>query len=481
MNGPAKLLVALGLLVTPAWGHPLGARILEITRHPRFEGAQWGIQVVSLDTGRILFDLNGAKYVVPASNAKLFTTALALCRLGRDFRIRTSVYGPRPDPGGAVRGDLVFFGRGDPTLLPRARDHAVRPDPMESLAAQVQDAGVKVVEGDVVGDESFFRCRPFGSGWEADDRDFAFGTDVSALTVHENMVSLRIYPGTAPGRSCFLFPMPGLGLLPTANRTTTGPAVDLRAEWEGGTLVVTGALPRGAAPVTLNVPVRDPALLAARLLRRALERRGILVKGTVRVVHAFDRPRPLATAALNELAHVDSAPLKEIIRETLKDSVNLNAQLLLLQMGGSEEEGLKSLQSFLAEAGIRPGDVLLEEGSGLSRKDLVKPRAVTALLRYLRSRPETAVFEQALPVAGVDGTLRDRLTDTAAQGALRAKTGTLRYTSSLSGYVRIPGETLAFAIFLNGYVQQPGQPSAQEAVDAVAAAVAQEGQAAVTF
>lgn len=482
MNWKAKLLVALGLLLTPAWGQPLGARILEITRNPRFEGSQWGIQVVSLDTGRILFDQNGGRFLVPASNAKLFTSAMALCRLGRDFRIRTSLYGPRPGPGGVVKGDLILFGRGDPTFLPRNRDHAVRPDPLESLATQAAAAGVKVVEGDVVGDESFFRTRPYGSGWEAEDRAFAYGADVSALTVHENMVTLRVYPGPAQGRPCFLFPMPGQGLLPMDNRTVTGAAADLRAEWEGDALVVTGALPRGSAPASLNVPVRDPARFAARLLRRALERHGIVVKGGTRAVHAFDRPRPLATAALDELAHLDSPPLQEIVRETLKDSVNLDAQLLLLQMGGSEEEGLKALQAFLAEAGVRPGDVLLEEGSGLSRKDLVKPRALTALLRYMRSRPEAAAFEAALPVAGVDGTLRDRLLETPALGVLRAKTGTLKYTSALSGYLRTPvGETLAFSILLNGYAQQPGQPSPQESVDAVAAALALEGRVPMAF
>jgi D-alanyl-D-alanine carboxypeptidase/D-alanyl-D-alanine-endopeptidase (penicillin-binding protein 4) len=322
----------------------------------------------------------------------------------------------------------------------------------------VAEAGVRTVTGDLVGDDSFLENRPYGSGWEAGDRDFAFGADVSALTLHDNMVDLRAYPA-APGAPCFLFPMPGLGLLPLRNRTRTGEGAGLRATWRGEVLDVEGALPPGSAPATLAVPLREPARFAAALFRRALERRGIRILGGIRVRHAGESG-PEAQA---ELAFVLSPPLREVVRATLKDSVNLYAQLLLLRAGGSEEAGLKRLSAFLASLGI-PGGVVLEEGSGLSRKNLVTPEAMTALLAAMARRPEGEAFREALPVAGLDGTLRNRMADTAAAFRVQAKTGTLRFDHALAGYATTPaGERLAFAVILNNDTQ----PGSREAVDAI--------------
>ncbi len=446
--------------VAAARAQPLATRLQAHFQGPRFEASRVGVSVVSLDTGRTLFEKDAGSYFLPASDAKLFTCALALCRLGPERRIRTSVMaGSRPGPGGILKGDLVLYGRGDPMFMARWRGRPVPPDPFEALAAQVAASGVRVVEGDVVGDDSFFRTRPFGSGWEAGDRDFAFGADVSALTVHDNMVDLRVYPGR-DGGPCFLFPLPGLGLLPLRNRTTTGAGPGPAALWEDGELVVTGALAPGAAPVTLAVPVRRPALFAAGLLRRALERRGVRVTGG-----AASR----AVAAPVELAFVESPTVRELVRATLKDSVNLYAQLLLLQAGGSEEAGLAALAAFLKEAKVAPGDVLLEEGAGLSRKDLVKPRALTALLAFMAGRPEGAAFADALPLAAVDGTLRTRLGDAPTAANTRAKTGTLRHTHALAGYVTAAGgERLAFAILLNNHVS----PTPVADLDAAAALLA---------
>jgi D-alanyl-D-alanine carboxypeptidase/D-alanyl-D-alanine-endopeptidase (penicillin-binding protein 4) len=468
------LLLSLLLLLAP---HPAPAgqapdlpeRLQARLAEPRFEASRWGVHVVSLDTGRTLAAHDAGSWFVPASNAKLFTCAAALRILGPDRTLATSLLAPaRPGARGVVPGDLILFGRGDPFLLGRWRGGAGRPDPLESLARQAWEAGVRVVEGDLVGDDSFFDTRPWGSGWEAGDRELAFGADVSALTVHENMVDLRIYPGSEAGRPCFLFPQPGLGLLPLANRTTTGQGPALRARWAGSVLEVTGALPPQAAPAALTAPVREPALFAAQLLRRALERRGIRILGATRAAHAGDRGRPLDPAPLAELGRVESEPVRELVKATLKDSVNLGAQLLLLQMGHSEAAGLEAVSGFLRRAGIN--GVLLEEGSGLSRKDLVKPEALTALLATMATQPEGAAFAAALPVAAVDGTLRGRFGNSAAGTRLRAKTGTLRNTSALAGYATSAhGERLAFAILLNNHVPAPDGPSGQAEVDALAA------------
>ena len=480
----AGVLLGALLLLAPgahAAAPDLAERLLAQVSQPRFEAARWGVQVVSLATGRTLFEHNARQFFVPASTLKLFTSALALDALGPGYRIRTSLYGPGQPVAGVLRGDLVLYGRGDPSLLQRWRGGPTVPDALEELAAQVAAAGVRTVAGDLVGDDSFFATAPYGSGWEAGDLDRPFGAEVSALSIHDNTVDLRIYPGPAAGAPCFLFPMPGLGLLPLDNRTRTaadGPALQAHRELGASPIQVTGTLAPGAPPLQLTVPLHDPALVGAQLLRRALLRHGVAVTGQVRSIHA--RPAPLDPAALAELAHLASPPLAQLVRQTLKDSLNLNAQLLLLQAGlqgppglPAEQRGLAALDAFLRRAGLEPREVLAEEGSGLSRKNLVTPRAVVALLRHMA---QDAPFTDALPVAGVDGTLRQRLLGTAAQGVLRAKTGTMRYNHALSGYVTTAaGEPLAFAILLNNYRYDPttGATTPQGEVDALAAMLAQ--------
>lgn len=492
---PLRLVLALVLVLAPGLRSAppedtvtaLGARIEALLGAPRFAAASWGVQVVSLASGRTLFEHDARKLLVPASSAKLFTAALALHLLGPEFRIRTSLYGPgRPGADGVLRGDLVFHGRGDPAILQPGSGA----DPLEALAEQLRAAGVRAIAGDLVGDDGHFATQPYGSGWEAGDLQLAFGAAPSALTVHGNAVDLWVYPGAAAGQPCFLFAMPGHGVVPLLNQTTTGTGgLGIQVERPLGDprIRVTGSLPPGGPPLRLAVTVADPALFAAQLLHRALLRHGIAVAGRVRSRH-FQDPGPAPEAlALLELAHLDSPPLLELVRATLKDSVNLNAQLLLLQAGAlnpgenpanSEQRGLTALGAFLGVAGVAPSQVLLEEGSGLSRKNLVTPAALVDLLRYLSRQPAAAAFRNTLPLAGADGTLASRMLGTAAQFNVQAKTGTLRYTHSLAGYVTsAAGEPLAFAVMLNNYrydaAAVPAAPAPRADLDAIAILLAE--------
>ena len=480
------LLLALAVLGGPAvLSAPAEVMASQLRRRleaPRFAGARWGVQVMSLDSGRILFEQDAGKFFTPASTAKLFPAALALATLGSEFRIRTSVYASRPPgPGGVLAGDLILYGRGDPLVLPPWRGGTGRPDPLEALAGQLRAAGVRTVAGDLVGDDSFFATLPYGPGWEAGDLARPFGAEPSALTIHDNMVDLWVYPGSGPGRPCLVFPMPGLGLLPVDNRTTTatgpGQGVGVDRALGGATLRVTGSLAPGAGPTRLAVSIHEPARFFVQLLHRALQRQGITVRGSLRAVHAQVRAgAPLAIARLTELAHLDSPPLAEVVRVALKESNNLYAQLLLLQAGAAAGagDGLAALRAFLATAGIEPGDVLLEEGAGLSRKNLVKPRALVQLLAHMARGPEAGPFLAALPLAGVDGTLGQRLGAGATLANLRAKTGSMRNIQALAGTLGTAGgDHLAFAIMLDHYPGAgPGGPSPQEEVDAIAGILA---------
>ncbi len=201
--GPVRsLLLALSLALGPCPpcraddpAPALAAAIRRIIDAPRFAAATWGIKVVSLDSGRVLFEHNAGKYFVPASNTKLFTAAMALQVLGPELRIRTSLYAAaEPGPDGALAGDLILYGRGDPTLMRPWNGGPYRPDPLEALARQLQDRGVRTIRGDLVGDDSYFDAPPYGPGWEWEDLRFAYGADPTALTLHHDVVDVWVYP-----------------------------------------------------------------------------------------------------------------------------------------------------------------------------------------------------------------------------------------------------------------------------------------------
>ena len=448
----------------------LQARLAEQVAQPRFAAAMWGIKIVSLDTGKTLFEHNAHKLLKPASNAKLYTGALALDRLGPDFRIQTSLYAAaKPDESGTLGGDLIIFGRGDPSFSARFHDgdYALA---LEPLAQALVKAGVKRIQGDLVGDESFFRGPPLGSGWTWDDLQYYYGAEVSALTAQDNVVDLLFQPGPKAGAPGRITPMPSVNYLTFINQTETVTnggklQIDLYRPLGGNVVQVTGTLPLGVTNHTDAVAVAQPARWFLALLREALARRGVTVAGGTRTANWLERQtNALDYARLVELAAVDSRPLAEIVRTMMKPSQNLYAQLLLLQVGvkarkkpetagqTTEEMGLIEMNKFLAEAGVKKGDVLLEEGSGLSRAALVTPNAIVTLLQFMSRHRHAEFFRDALPVAAVDGTLRHRLHGTVAAKNVRAKTGSLRYVNTLSGYVTTSaGERLAFSLMLNNY------------------------------
>jgi D-alanyl-D-alanine carboxypeptidase/D-alanyl-D-alanine-endopeptidase (penicillin-binding protein 4) len=459
------------------------------------------VKIVSLETGKTLFEHNPEKYFNPASNAKLYTAALALDRLGVDYRIKTSLYSTaRPDASGTLKADLIVYGRGDPTMAARLNGGDYFKG-IEPLMTQLVNAGVRRIEGDLVGDESYFAGPPFGSGWEWDDLQAYYGAEVSALTIDDNALDLFVKPADRSGIPCRITTGPPTSFVTLINRTQTSAKgtesriVVYRPVGEN-IIYVSGRLPIDSSGYYSSVAVHNPAGLFVRLLKDALAQRGIAVTGRTRVIDwKYREVTPLDLTKLIELGSVDSMPLADMVRETLKPSQNLYAQLLLLQVGANaelgmrsvggsalgegrgrnpsggqvrpepnpqppapnpysttEETGVEMMNDFLARVGVKKGDVLLEEGSGLSRRDVITPEATAALLNYMSRSRWAEQYRNALPVAGVDGTLQNRMKGTPAAGNVRAKTGTLRYVYTLSGYVTtVAGERLAFSIMLNNY------------------------------
>ena len=456
----------------------------ELSAHvaqPKFAAAQWGVKVVSLDSGAVLFETNAHKLLKPASNAKIFTGAMALDVLKPETRIRTSLLAREgPEANGKLAGDLIIYGRGDPTFSARFQNGSYS-NLLGRIVEAIRAAGVKEVAGDLVGDETFFSGPRLGSGWTWDDLQYYYGAEVSSLSVQDNVVDLTITPGAKAGEPCKIGMKPESGYLEFVNRTrTTGTNVSaaisvIRPVGERR-VYITGTLPLKYGTYVDAVTVPDPARWFVEMLREALAKESIVIRGKARTRSWPDDPK-LDASKQKEIGFTESVPIGEIIPNMLKPSQNLYAQLLLLQTGarslqtgGSTEDlGIKELRAFVKRAGIDPGEVLLEEGSGLSRSGLVTPNALAEVLKYVAAQPYRNMFREALPGPG-EGTLRSRFRDWregpgAKKVELRAKTGSLRNVSSLSGYLRRgDGENLAFALMLNGY---DGATNARDEVEAI--------------
>ena len=461
----------------------LQARITEILAKPDLAPATVGIKVVSLDTGRVLFEENSSKLLRPASNMKLYTVAAALDRLSPDYRFVTSVYAvTRPDSKGVVRGDLTIYGRGDPSLAARFNNGDYFKS-IDELATRIAAAGVRRVEGDLVGDESYFTGPKYGAGWEWEDLTWYYGAEITPLTINDNSLDLFVKPGPTLGQPALVTTGPPDPLLTIVNKVVTSAKGGRReiAVHRGlgeHSLTITGSIPLDDKGYTGAIGISHPAMLFVYLLRNSLAQKGVIVTGKSRtngeasqaqaMVVTATAAQPYATPVPNEIATLQSPPFSLIAAQTLKPSQNLYTELILRTLGKvspppattmpsvltqtSADLGLEAVKSFLKTAGLRPEALVLDDGSGLSRNDMITAEASVQLLTFMSKHRYAAVFRDALPIAGVDGTLRNRMRGTPAENNLRAKTGSLSSAASLGGYLTTAaGEKLAFSIMVNNY------------------------------
>ena len=446
----------------------LAAKLDELVdASPVAQSALVGISVVDGTTGETVYDLNADRFFVPASNTKLFTTALALMRLGPGYRFVTTVTaGAAPDSSGRIAGPLVLTGSGDPNLSGRVFPYSPdnpRGNPLaaiEDLADQLLSQGLRRVDGDVVGDDTAFSWDPYPPGWTLDDPNGESGAPVSALTVGDNTVLFTLHPGADPAR---LTVEPALPYFHFDNRVREGKETRIEIGHDPGSLEVRlrGTISQRSQGQSYRLPVLDPPQYAALALRDALLRRGVAVRGEAVARHQFPAQAPVPANAQVELARRTSLPLIEDLKLTAKVSQNLHAEMLLRTVGrvrrgsGTRDAGLAEMKAFLTAAGIEPRKAHFFDGSGLSRNNLVTPSAIVKLLRYMEQSEPRAAWLDLLPVGGEDGSLRRRFTKSsggqnAVVGKIRAKTGTLRLTTALSGYAERPdGSHFVFSIVVN--------------------------------
>jgi D-alanyl-D-alanine carboxypeptidase/D-alanyl-D-alanine-endopeptidase (penicillin-binding protein 4) len=400
--------------------------------------------------------------------------AAAATLLPPDWRAKTSLYGG-PVVGGILQGDLVLYGRGDPTIGRRcyATDSTLPGvcdvDPfarLRQLVETLKARGIRGVGGDVVGDGSYFEPTVIHPNWEAFDLNWWYAAPVSGLGFHDNSIDFDWQPGPAVGTPALITISPDLGDIGFENRTVTvapGGESDIGDRFfrHPGTWSIwaEGTVPLGNPRRTESFAVPDPNLYAARALRQALADAGIAVTGTTR--STTDSLLYARVRAAAPLAEVQSRPLRDWIFPIMNTSQNWFAEMLLKQLGrqfgkaGSWLEGLAVARRFLIDSvRVDSTQFSLSDGSGLSSSNLMSPLVLAQLLRFMRQHPRYAGFAAGVPQAGAVGSLKNRLVGTPLAGRVRAKTGSIARVHSLSGYIELGGRSpLTFSIQANHHAE----------------------------
>lgn len=424
-----------------------------------------GLKVVALDSGKVVFEENSEKFFMPASNNKSFSVAVALDRLGPDFRTSTSVFAhSKPNGDGVIKGSVSVYGRGDVSISGMFHDG----DPLkgiDALAEKIVAAGIKKIDGDLIGDDTYFSGDAVPSGWELDDLSTYYGAEVSALPVNDNAVDVTVVPGTV-GTPCAVQLKPVVAVINVVNKCTTAAAgtrrtLSTQRSIETGTITVEGTVAADDKEVVRSVAVTRPAAVFVSLLKDRLAAKGITVGGRARAISPGEKS--VAAAGMTEIARMDSAPLGEIAARTMKPSQNMFTEVILRMVGErlgdksdsgvtSADRGIAVVRGFIKGIGIPEDGYMPADGSGLSRHNIVTPSTLITLYTYMAKQSKySQAWIDSLPIGGVDGTIRNRFKGTVAMNNVRAKTGTINQVSGLSGYVTTAaGERLVFSMLVNG-------------------------------
>jgi D-alanyl-D-alanine carboxypeptidase/D-alanyl-D-alanine-endopeptidase (penicillin-binding protein 4) len=450
------------LVAAPTTRDLLQAYVDSVRAAPMWRNARWGMLLVHAERGDTLLALDADRLFMPASNQKLLTGAIAVERLGPDYRWRTPVVLQGIQRGARFTGDVQVAGNGDPSVSDALQgdraDHAFLP-----IIAALRARGITRITGRVRAVGDAFPGETTGYGWAYDDFDEEYSAPVDELTFNEGELTLRIRAGAKAGAPVTVERAPTRGYPPLRIDATTrdtgtvdagGPRpLPIRAAYDsvGETLVISGTLARGDSLIT-TVAYRHPNDAYVTALRAALLDSGIVVAGRPLARRDTAQRRP------DTLAVLESASFADVLRRMQKPSQNQIAELLfrtsgLVTSGVGRADSARAVGArTLAQWGVTAADAAYRDGSGLSRHDYVTPRALVKVLDAMRRSPHYAMYRDALPIAGVDGTIRNRMKGTPAQGNARGKTGTVDKARSLSGYVTTAdGQLVLFSLLCNNF------------------------------
>jgi serine-type D-Ala-D-Ala carboxypeptidase/endopeptidase (penicillin-binding protein 4) len=423
----------------------LPSAINEIIDRPELRRYRWGILVESLNRTNQLYNRDGDRLFIPASNMKLITTAVALRQLGAATRLRTSVY-QLPSAGSAT--NLLVVGRGDPSLSIIG---------LKSIAQQLKQRGMSQI-GQISFDDGYFRGEPIPADWEWGDLSTDYAPAINGLMLNQNALSLNVRPQQIGMPLAYNWADPSLNGWQVDNQSLTAAAnqessVNAIAAFGKPVLRLTGKLAQNSESARIDLPVINPAESFISAFRQSLIKEKMTI-GNTRLVLG-------QSTSLPEIAAVDSPPISELVKEANQKSNNVYAEVLLKSIGRTHPQhnlsnddtsslGISLVKQRLTELGVNPQSYRISDGSGLSRHNLVAPAAFTQLLAGMATMPEGKLFRDSLPVAGVSGTIKNRLKGTLAQGNVQAKTGSMSSIVTLAGYINPPQYSpLVFSIMLN--------------------------------
>ncbi|MBX2874151.1 MAG: D-alanyl-D-alanine carboxypeptidase/D-alanyl-D-alanine-endopeptidase [Saprospiraceae bacterium] len=465
------LLFTLFLLSQTAWSQSsLQQAINAFSKDPTLKHAGVGISVVDVANNKEIAQHDSQRSLVPASSLKVLTTSSALAMLGTEYRFSTHLqYTGSIDANGQLNGDLILQGAGDPTLgSPTMPGGESMEQVLDKFSMALQQKGIRKISGHVVGDASFFATKVNGSSWQWNDLGNYYGAGSWGLNFHDNLYYLRFQQTGRLGRTpriAIIEPeIPNLRFTNEIKSASAGSGDNAYIYGAPYTYerFVRGTIPIGSKLFSIKGSIPDPPLFAAQQLATRLRNAGIVSeKGAT-----SDRllGRPLGSESQKLLTH-RSPFLKEIVVRTNIKSVNLYCETLLRALGkikgseGTVSGGIKALQSFWEARGLSFAGVALEDGSGLSSKNVVTAKFMAQLMRKVaRDAKIYDDFRNSLPIAGKSGGMSYTLRGTSAAGKVRAKTGTLNRVRSLTGYVETKsGKLLSFSIIVNNYTGSGGQ------------------------
>ncbi len=432
----------------------------DIFNDQSFRNANWGVVIQSLKTGEYFYKRNEDKFFIPASNLKLFTTAGGLLLLGPNYKFKTKIWTNGYYSGSTLYGDLIIQGAGDPTISGRFHNNDIN-FVFDSWIDSLVDLGINKIKGNIVGDDNLFDDIGLGDGWAWDYETDWYAAPSSAISFNDNCIDLLVYYDINSD-SIIVEPRPELKnfvILNNVKPTVDGEQTRINVYRERGTNVinVSGKFKKSTDTLVTYSTVRNPTQFTLLAFKNELEAKGIRVNGYAIDVDEYDRTLDYNNMTLLFTGY--SNELSEIIKVINKNSQNFFAEQLLKTIGleingfGSAEKGISALKDLFAEIGLNPDNIYMVDGSGLSSLDMVTPKQIVELLKYMYNNSDIfPYYYNSLPIAGVDGTLGRRLKGTSVEGKVRAKTGFISHVRSLSGYALTgDNEPVAFSMIANNF------------------------------
>ncbi len=425
-----------------------------------FAHAHWGALIKSLSTGETWYELNSEKMFMPASNEKILTSSAALMKLRPDFTFNTYLCYEGSVEDSVLAGDLVVVGDGDPTMYSIFFD-----DPREvfwNWADSLKALGIKKITGNIIGDDNKFDEEFLGDGWSYDGLSAWYSTEISALQLNENYVDLTIEPPlTIDGEVKIIPNLPSAyyNFLNNLTVTDTGfNRVFVDREFGTNDITIDGRVVAGSGEIVRSPSIHNPTKFFVTVLKEVLEEKGIRVDGApIDCDEVADWE--FKEDDENTLIVHKSPPLSEILKVLMKRSQNLYAETMVRAIGladsgfGSFRNGKKGVEEVLAQFGIEPESYAFRDGSGLSRYNYVSPAQIVKILTEMRFGRYWSLWYDIQPIAGIDGTLRNRMKNSKARNNVHAKTGTISNVRALSGYVTTAeGEEIVFSFLVNGHL-----------------------------